>query len=552
VEAGDPRWRGTREQEKRRQLAKKFYVAFRRGEDDETRYARLGKRLSTTYREEEASAGLLTSNGQGNGWNNLIEKGLISAGDERRMQEVFMKPFEKLEEPKEAGGEARRRRRIQILEDYANGLREEPERLGGGRDPWQEPPGGLTVSSHNDRALQRVCKKCEECRASLYWPTDRCTRPFAYKHVSKLVRFTDVDWITIPAREEKKEKTEFWDAIEDWSEEEMVEDIFCDALDLLFFYPDRTEIQGLWQRDFLDEKISRKEKEEEEEDSFSQGSQATTAKFQDIEEEEFFFDALDTIDEEKKKNDDDDVFWDASDKKSKEWQEIVRSKYRWKRLEKKAPKFFFMPLKKDWIWPRPKKGWEEKMQLTKVKSRERGRDFNFILEGEVVNRCKNIGKKWQRRVLRQKLEKRAKHLVRRWLTWTRWNRNSFLKNLNSINKEDVFEDGQQGKQRQTWMDGKFFFHTPRFEDGFRGGQRHRASRPPSPTRSRFWQKISRRPRKATRRRRSRPTEVTDLDNKKRNKKRSEGEGAERHRPRRRPRAREKNGEVENAVVNTND
>ena len=73
VEAGDPRWRGTREQEKRRQLAKKFYVAFRRGEDDEARYARLAKRLSATYREEEVSAGLLTSNGQGNGWNDLIE-----------------------------------------------------------------------------------------------------------------------------------------------------------------------------------------------------------------------------------------------------------------------------------------------------------------------------------------------------------------------------------------------------------------------------------------------------------------------------------------------
>ena len=157
-------------------------------------------------------------------------------------------------------------------------------------------------------------------------------------------------------------------------------------------------------------------------------------------------------------------------------------------------------------------------------------------------------KKWQRRVLRQKLEKRAKQLIRRWLTQARWHRNSFLKNLISINKEDVFEDGQQGKQR--WMDGKFFFHTPRFEDGFRGGQRHRASRPPSPTRSRFWQKISRRPRKATRRRRSRPTEVTDLY-KKRNKK-SGGEGAERHRPRRRPRAREKNGEAENAVFNTFD
>ena len=91
VVAGDPRWRGTREQEKRRQLAKKFYVAFRRGEDDETRYARLAKRLSTTYREEEASAGLLTSNGQGNGWVDLIEKGLISAEDECRSKMELMK-----------------------------------------------------------------------------------------------------------------------------------------------------------------------------------------------------------------------------------------------------------------------------------------------------------------------------------------------------------------------------------------------------------------------------------------------------------------------------
>ena len=33
------------------------------------------------------------------------------------------------------------------------------------------------------------------------------------------------------------------------------------------------------------------------------------------------------------------------------------------------------------------------MQLTRVKSRERRRDFNFALEGEVVSRCKNIGKK---------------------------------------------------------------------------------------------------------------------------------------------------------------
>ena len=176
----------------------------------------------------------------------------------------------------------------------------------------------------------------------------------------------------------------------------------------------------------MDEKILREKKEEEEEDSFSQDSRASTTRLQNIEEEEFFFDASDTIDEEKEKNDDDDVFWDASDKKSKEWQEIVRSRYRWKRLEKKAPKFFFMP---------PKKGTRggieaEKMQLTRIKSRERNRDFKFMLDGEVVNRCKNIGKKkWQGRVLRQKFEKGARQLVRRWLTQTRWQRNSFLKNL---------------------------------------------------------------------------------------------------------------------------
>ena len=60
----------------------------------------------------------------------------------------------------------------------------------------------------------------------------RCTQP-QIVHVSKLVQFTDVDWITIPAREEK-EKAEFWGAVEGRSEEEMVEDIFCDALDLFF------------------------------------------------------------------------------------------------------------------------------------------------------------------------------------------------------------------------------------------------------------------------------------------------------------------------------
>ena len=121
-------------------------------------------------------------------------------------------------------------------------------------------------------------------------------------------------------------------------EEELAEDIFCDALD--HFFCEGTDsiemILGRWQRDLLDEKILREKKEEEEEDSFSQDSRASTTWLQ------VFFDASDTIDEEKEKNDDDDVFWDASDEKSKEWQEIVRSRYRWKRLEKKAPKFFFL------------------------------------------------------------------------------------------------------------------------------------------------------------------------------------------------------------------
>ena len=57
VVASDPRWQGTREQEKRRRLAKKFYLAFRHGEDDETGHARLAKMLPTTYREESTSAG---------------------------------------------------------------------------------------------------------------------------------------------------------------------------------------------------------------------------------------------------------------------------------------------------------------------------------------------------------------------------------------------------------------------------------------------------------------------------------------------------------------
>ena len=61
---------GTREQEKRRQLVKNFYVAFGREEDDETRFSRLAKMLPATYREEPTSAGSQASNrqGNGNGW----------------------------------------------------------------------------------------------------------------------------------------------------------------------------------------------------------------------------------------------------------------------------------------------------------------------------------------------------------------------------------------------------------------------------------------------------------------------------------------------------
>ena len=110
VEAGDPRWRGTREQEKRRQLAKKFYVAFRRREDDETRYARLAKRLSMKYREEEVSAGLLSSNGQSNRWVDLVEEGLISAEDACRQWWKLRRWFEE----DEVSEEEQRRIEIQI------------------------------------------------------------------------------------------------------------------------------------------------------------------------------------------------------------------------------------------------------------------------------------------------------------------------------------------------------------------------------------------------------------------------------------------------------
>ena len=43
VVAGDPRWHGTKEHEKRKRLAKRFYETFRRDEDDEARYARLAR-----------------------------------------------------------------------------------------------------------------------------------------------------------------------------------------------------------------------------------------------------------------------------------------------------------------------------------------------------------------------------------------------------------------------------------------------------------------------------------------------------------------------------
>ena len=43
-----------------------------------------------------------------------------------------------------------------------------------------------------------------------------------------------------------------------------------------------------------------------------------------------------------------------------------------------------------------------KMQLKKIKTTEKRRESNFMLDGEVVSRSKNIGKKWQGRVQHQK------------------------------------------------------------------------------------------------------------------------------------------------------
>ena len=130
--------------------------------------------------------------------------------------------------------EEQREIEIQMVEDYANELRGRAKRLGGGRDSWREPPGGLTVSQY-DNDLRRACKTCVECQASQEcWLCSPYGR-FQPQRVEKRVRFTDVDWVTIPAREEKKEKAEFWDATEGWLEEELVEGIFCDALDHFFF-----------------------------------------------------------------------------------------------------------------------------------------------------------------------------------------------------------------------------------------------------------------------------------------------------------------------------
>ena len=69
--AGDPRWQGTREQEKRRQLAKKCYVAFRREEDDEEK---IGKGATSNV-QGRTNEYRLASNRQGNGWSHLRKVG---------------------------------------------------------------------------------------------------------------------------------------------------------------------------------------------------------------------------------------------------------------------------------------------------------------------------------------------------------------------------------------------------------------------------------------------------------------------------------------------
>ena len=74
-----------------------------------------------------------------------------------------------------------------------------------------------------------------EPRVQLLVGADSALHTTSTREQAGTVQFTDVDWVMIPAREEKKEKAGFWDAVEGWSEEEIVEDVFYDALDLLFF-----------------------------------------------------------------------------------------------------------------------------------------------------------------------------------------------------------------------------------------------------------------------------------------------------------------------------
>ena len=93
-----------------------------------------------------------------------------------------------------------------------------------------------------------------------------------------------------------------------------------------------------------------------------------------------------------------------------------------------------------------------------------------MLDGEVINRCKHIGKKWQRRVLRQKLEKKARELIRRWITRSRW-WSSFSKNLISI--QERFIRGWATSEAEAAAD-RFFFTHP-------GVQRRISGRPKAPS-----------------------------------------------------------------------
>ena len=170
------RWQGTREQEKRRQLAKRFYVAFRWEEDDYTRYARLARVLPTTYKEESTSAGSQASNGQGNGWAHLRKSGPEDQRYATKGAQVLLGRTGGVPEDGKARRKRRREAEIQISADYTEGRM---ERLGGGRDPprWCEPWGKLTASRH-ECALQQACEAFEGCRENQV-----CTRPQA---VSKL------------------------------------------------------------------------------------------------------------------------------------------------------------------------------------------------------------------------------------------------------------------------------------------------------------------------------------------------------------------------------